>query len=155
MNFSAQTLSTPIHRKSLLLRLGHLSPADTARWGTMSVHQMICHLDDSYRAALGEKFASPATGLFQRTILKWFALKVPLRWPRGVPTRPEMKQGNGGTVPVTFEQDMASLFSTFHRFCDHLPTPCVAHPIFGRMTAADWMRWGYLHADHHLRQFGR
>jgi Protein of unknown function (DUF1569) len=29
------------------------------------------------------------------------------------------------------------------------------HPIFGPMTAKDWMRWGYLHADHHLRQFGR
>ena len=29
------------------------------------------------------------------------------------------------------------------------------HPMFGPMSAADWMRWGYLHADHHLRQFGR
>ena len=26
---------------------------------------------------------------------------------------------------------------------------------WGKMTAGDWMRWGYLHADHHLRQFGR
>jgi hypothetical protein len=29
------------------------------------------------------------------------------------------------------------------------------HSIFGSMTNQDWMRWGYLHADHHLRQFGR
>ena len=29
------------------------------------------------------------------------------------------------------------------------------HPIFGAMSVKDWMRWGYLHADHHLRQFGR
>jgi len=29
------------------------------------------------------------------------------------------------------------------------------HPIFGAMKPWDWMRWGYLHADHHLRQFGR
>jgi hypothetical protein len=29
------------------------------------------------------------------------------------------------------------------------------HPIFGRITRAEWLRWGYLHADHHLRQFGR
>jgi hypothetical protein len=27
--------------------------------------------------------------------------------------------------------------------------------MFGPMTEKDWMRWGYLHADHHLRQFGR
>jgi hypothetical protein len=30
-----------------------------------------------------------------------------------------------------------------------------SHPMFGKMSAKDWMRWGYLHADHHLRQFGR
>jgi hypothetical protein len=29
-----------------------------------------------------------------------------------------------------------------------------AHPIFGPMSEAAWLRWGYLHADHHLRQFG-
>jgi hypothetical protein len=28
-----------------------------------------------------------------------------------------------------------------------------AHPIFGAMTRRAWMRWGYLHVDHHLRQF--
>jgi hypothetical protein len=28
------------------------------------------------------------------------------------------------------------------------------HPFFGQMTEKEWMRWGYLHADHHLRQFG-
>jgi hypothetical protein len=27
--------------------------------------------------------------------------------------------------------------------------------MFGPMSERDWMRWGYLHADHHLRQFGR
>jgi hypothetical protein len=29
-----------------------------------------------------------------------------------------------------------------------------AHPIFGKMSETDWMRWAYLHVDHHLRQFG-
>ena len=28
------------------------------------------------------------------------------------------------------------------------------HPFFGDMSEAEWMRWGYLHCDHHLRQFG-
>ena len=28
-----------------------------------------------------------------------------------------------------------------------------AHPIFGPLTRRAWMRWGYLHVDHHLRQF--
>jgi hypothetical protein len=28
------------------------------------------------------------------------------------------------------------------------------HPIFGAMSERAWLRWGYLHMDHHLRQFG-
>jgi hypothetical protein len=28
------------------------------------------------------------------------------------------------------------------------------HPIFGELTEREWMRWGYLHTDHHFRQFG-
>ena len=28
------------------------------------------------------------------------------------------------------------------------------HPIFGRMSQRAWLRWAYLHMDHHLRQFG-
>ena len=35
------------------------------------------------------------------------------------------------------------------------PVKWPRHAIFGAMTASDWMRWGFLHADHHLRQFGR
>jgi len=26
--------------------------------------------------------------------------------------------------------------------------------MFGRLSDAAWLRWGYLHMDHHLRQFG-
>jgi hypothetical protein len=74
---------------------------------------------------------------------------------KGVPTRPEIQQGKGGSLPLDFGQDLRWLLSTLDRFCDALPRPCMPHPIFREMTAEDWMRWGYLHADHHLRQFGR
>jgi hypothetical protein len=29
------------------------------------------------------------------------------------------------------------------------------HPMFKKMSEGQWMRWGYLHMDHHLRQFGQ
>ena len=98
--------------------------------------------------------ANTATVL-QRTLLKWLALDVPLTWAKGFRTRPEVEQGNGGSPPIEFRQDLDSLLSTYGRFCDALPTPHLPHPIFGPMTTKNWMRWGYLHADHHLRQFGR
>jgi Protein of unknown function (DUF1569) len=150
-----KTLGNLADRQTISLRLSKLSPTDTARWGSMSVHQMACHLNDAYKVALAEKVTSPATGLLQRTLLKWFALNSPTRWPKGVPTRPEVEQGKGGSLPVDFRQDVASLLSTVGRFCDGLPSPLVPHSIFGKMTEENWMRWGYLHADHHLRQFGR
>jgi hypothetical protein len=150
-----KTLSCATDRQEVLTRINNLSPADRAIWGKMSVHQMVCHLTDSYLCALGEKTASFQTGLFQRTIMKWVALHVPLPWPKGIATRPEMEQGKGGSAPIEFNQDRTVLVAVVSRFGDEMPQPALQHPIFGLMTAADWFCWGYLHADHHLRQFGR
>ena len=67
----------------------------------------------------------------------------------------EVAQDVDGTRPVEFESDRAGLLLAMGQFCRTLPEPCAPHPFFGSMTAEDWWRWGYLHADHHLRQFGR
>jgi hypothetical protein len=85
--------------------------------------------------------------------VKWIALYVPLQWPAGIRTAPEVNQEIGGTRPAEFEADLAQL--------EHL-TDLVAsgrfngavHPFFGRMSHAAWLRWAWLHMDHHLRQFG-
>lgn len=150
-----QTLAVPGDRDLILRRIARLKPSDARRWGRMSAHEMVCHLSDSYRLALGKKTVSPATGLLQRTVVKWIALNAPMNWPRGVSTRPEMEQGRGGTPPVDFQGDREDLHSLISRFCEGPLDLSVAHPIFGLLTREEWLRWGYLHADHHLRQFGR
>jgi hypothetical protein len=149
------TLATPAGLQEIVNRIALLSTGDKARWGRMSVHQMICHLMDSYRLPLGEKTASPAGGPIERTLIKWVALWAPLKWMKGYPTRPELEQGKGGTVPVKFESDRDALLVVVERFANDLPQPCLPHPVFGAMKVHEWRRWGYLHADHHLRQFGR
>jgi hypothetical protein len=150
-----KSLSEPDVKRSVLERIGRLHPGRKARWGRMSAHQMLCHLTDSYRVPMGEKDASSATGPLQRTLVKWVALNVPLHWPKGVPTRPEVEQGVGGTPPVEFERDRDELIQIIQRFSDSPPNfEWRAHPTFGMMRAREWQRWGYLHADHHLRQFG-
>ncbi|MGA8012198.1 MAG: DUF1569 domain-containing protein [Candidatus Acidiferrales bacterium] len=136
-------------------RISALAASDQRVWGKMSAHQMVCHLCDSYRLALGEKSATPATGIIQRTAMKWIALRAPMKWPHGIATRPEVEQGVGGTPPIEFERDRNELIALFTRFCHESGNISVAHPFFGAMTAWEWRRWGYLHADHHLRQFGR
>jgi hypothetical protein len=118
----------------------------------MSAPQMICHLSDAFLVTMGEKYASPATGLFQRTFLKWAALHMPMNWPPGVPTRPELEQGVGGTPPGDWDGDRAQLLSLIDAFIAHRGFS--PHPAFGPMSKRQWMIWGYRHIDHHLRQFG-
>lgn len=155
-----RTLSNPQDRREIESRLERLSSETPARWGRMNAHQAVCHLSDSFKATIGERAVSPASMPFQRTIMKWGALWFPMPWPKGVPTRPEMEQGRGGTPPGEFERDLADLRASMGRFIDTVVTGpagrrgAMRHPMFGSMSNAEWLRWGYLHTDHHLRQFG-
>jgi hypothetical protein len=120
----------------------------------MSVHQMICHVGDAYRMAIGDYAVSMASGLPQRTIIKWIALYAPLNWPPGIQTRPEIDQQTSGTSPGDFAADLARAEAALDAFVAHAGARWPPHPIFGPLSEAAWMRWGYLHLNHHLRQFG-
>jgi hypothetical protein len=149
-----KSLARPADKAEVLRRLRALRPDSRRRWGRMTVHQMVCHLCDSFLCVIGRKPVSHATSMFHRTAVKWIALYLPIRWVRGIPTRPEIDQYVGGTRPTEFAADVAQLEALVelvtepHRRFDWQP-----HPIFGPLTDREWLRWGYLHMDHHLRQF--
>jgi hypothetical protein len=150
-----KTLARQSEQAEILRRLRTLRPESCRRWERMSAHQMVCHLSDSVRVATGQRAVSHATGPLQRTVVKWLALYLPLPWPGGILTRPEIDQELGGTAPIDFAADVAQL----EALLDFISTQTRAvewgtHPIFGRMSKAAWLRWAYLHTDHHLRQFG-
>ena len=148
-----KTLLNDRDRNEVLDRLQKVRPDSQRRWGSMSAHQMICHLSDSFRAALGKKQISSSSTLFKRTIYKWAALWVPLSCPHGVKTRPEVDQQQGGTRPVEFSSDVENLHALFEQFCSWKGefTP---HAMFGQLSRTERMRHAYRHMDHHLRQFG-
>ena len=103
----------------------------------------------------GEKPVSRASSLLQQTIIKWVALYAPLQWPPGIPTRPEIDQELGGTKPADFAADVAQFESLLQQVITSPKSlDGQLHPIFGRMSEAAWLRWAYVHTDHHLRQFG-
>jgi Protein of unknown function (DUF1569) len=151
-----KTLARHEDKAELLTRLRLVRPDSPRHWGKMSAHQMVCHLSDAFRMAVGEQAVTDRSGLFQRTIIKNVALYVPFRWPAGVPTSPELDQlRDGGTRPSDFAIDVLEVEATMERMATESPTfAWPTHPIFGRLSRAEWMRWGYLHTDHHLRQFG-
>jgi Protein of unknown function (DUF1569) len=150
-----QTLARERSHIEIRRRLRQVRSDSVRRWGRMSAHQMVCHLSDACLMALGRKPVSVASTRVQRTLVKWIALYAPLRWPPGIQTRPEIDQQHAGTRPADFAADVAEVETLLARIAStdqQFDWPI--HPIFGRLSRAGWMRWAYLHTDHHLRQFG-
>lgn len=140
-------------RVEIAERLRSVRPDSVRRWGTMTAHQMVCHCADACRMALGEATPREVSTAATRHVIKWIALYAPIRWPAGVPTVAEADQHKGGTCPTDFTADVAvlrRLLDRIGRGADAWPR----HPIFGPLSEAAWLRWAYLHMDHHLRQFG-
>ena len=150
-----KTLGNVGDKREMDERLGKLRAGAPGRSGRMSAAQMVCHLSDAFRGPMGEKPLARAEGPYPRTLMKWGALYLPLRWPHGLRTMPEMDQEIGGTKPAEFEDDVRELRRLLERFTRE-PRAFVwtPHPFFLDMTDWEWMRWGYLHMDHHFRQFG-
>ena len=151
-----KTLLNPADADEVLARMEKIRPETSRRWGMMTAHQMVCHLSDGYRLYMGLKRAEPVDVPAPRWLIKWVALWVPRQWPQGFKSAPELDQQTSGTRPTAFDDDMRELRALANQFT-RLPRDFswpTTHPHFGPMTERDWMRLGYLHADHHLRQFG-
>jgi Protein of unknown function (DUF1569) len=150
-----KSLRNPVDKEEILRRLDIIQPTSQRRWGSMSAHNMICHLSDGFRLYMGERPAKPVPTPAPRVLLKWAALWAPIPWPHGFKTAPELDQQGGGTPPAEFSVDKKELRGLIERFT-HQPADFAwkPHPQFASMTEREWMRLAYLHSDHHLRQFG-
>jgi uncharacterized protein with PQ loop repeat len=151
----ARTLADADSKTEILARVKALRPDSVRRWGRMTAHQMVCHLIDCNRMALGEVVVTAPTARVPRAIVKWVSLYTPMPWPAGLPTNPELDQDVGGMRPGDFAGDAATLEATVERLTSRAGRgDWPRHPDFGAMSEGDWLRWGYLHMNHHLRQFG-
>jgi len=151
-----RTLANENDRRVVLARLRQVNSNSQRRWGKMTPHQMICHLNDSFKSVIGEReIKGDKSNLLTRTLVRWLALYAPLKWPHGVPTMAENDQERGGTPPEDFQRDLDGLVSMIERVTrTQRDFQWGRHPLFAEMSERDWLRWGYLHIDHHLRQFG-
>ncbi len=150
-----RTLANTNDRMELLNRLRRVRSSNRRHWGEMSSHQMLCHLADSFRSSLGEKEVQKASRWIPRTPFRWAALWVPMPWPHGVQGPREWDAKADGTPPKDFESDKRELKKLIERFVKQpAKFDWPEHPFFGRLSRSDWMRLGYVHTDHHLRQFG-
>jgi hypothetical protein len=135
-------------------RILSLTSSDEPHWGVMKVNPMVCHVRQAYVYGLADTPVHFIPLPYPPEAVKQFALKLPTPWPQSTRTIPELELDAPGMACTTFEHDRETLLASFDSFCA-LTNHTRDHPFFGSMQHADWMRWGYLHADHHLRQFNR
>ena len=138
-------------RTAISDRLRSLSAGSTARWGKMSLVQMLNHLQLSGRMAVGElPVTSANVRVAQLFPLKHLLLYV-LPFPKGAPTARELYPGAAPSI----EEERAAVLALLDRIAAG-PREGVgpAHPLFGPLTWSEWGSATYKHVDHHLKQFG-
>jgi len=131
-------------------RVGRLAPDRKGGWGRLSAPQMVCHLAESLKMALGElPVASKATPLRYPPLKQFIVYVAP--FPKNVPTAPELL----ARTPGDWNGDVNALLGLLDRVVARGPAATwAAHPAFGSLSPRAWGVLMYRHIDHHLRQFG-
>ena len=146
-----RTMFDPATHAEVRARILQLGPDTARRWGRMSAPQMIAHLSDQMRHALGDATAAAQPGLLRNPLVRYVVIYW-LPWPRGRITGPP---DAFVTRPTFWDSDIATLIGLLDRFVA-LGAERVwpEHAMLGAMTGRDWGAFCYKHFDHHLRQFG-
>ena len=131
-------------------RIRSLRPDAQRRWGRMTSGQMVCHLIDQLRIALGELPTRPISGLLRYPPFKQIVINV-LPWPKGrIQGPPEAFT----TVSSQWAQDLPRLQQLLEEFGRRgAQTEWALHPQFGSMSGRLWGQLTCRHFDHHLTQF--
>jgi hypothetical protein len=133
-------------------RILRITPANPRQWGTMTVAQMLHHLNLSCGGSLGFYDLPDESYLVSRTVFRWILVDwfpeqpVGLRLPKGFKIAPS------ATFDFDFEKEqlLKLLDVAWHA---RLPADWQPHPMFGKMTPTEWGKLLQIHIDYHLRQF--
>jgi hypothetical protein len=137
-------------RRELQDRLAKLTPNNRAQWGKMSAPEMVCHLSESMKMAIGDLPCASKNTPLRHPPLKQLVVYI-APWPKGAPTAPELL----ARAPASWSNDLLELNALVDRFAARRnASRWPEHPAFGKLSTRAWGRLVYRHIDHHLRQFG-
>ena len=143
-------LHDPVHRAEVEKRLAALRPDSPRKWGTMSVDQMLWHVNRTLQLHLGEISAHRETASLPRGVMKFLVLNLP--WPKGAPTLAALVAKE---QQYDFAQERQRCLELLDRFARRrLDEEWPENPIFEKVSGKDLSRLQAKHLDHHLRQFG-
>ncbi len=138
---------------SIVDRINALTPQTPAKWGKMSVDQMLAHCNVTYEMLYED--IHPKPNFLMKLVLKTFV--------KPIVTNETSYKNNSQTAPAfiikgdkDFEKEKTRLINyiqrtqqsgadSFHNKESHS---------FGPLSKKEWNNLLYKHLDHHLRQFG-
>lgn len=138
--------------QDFILRIEKLTPITQHIWGTMSVSQMLAHIQQPIKVALGE--IEPKRSIFGLMFGRLAKRKMINSSPfkKKLPTDPSFVVKNDRN----FDEEKQYAIALIERL-SKVSSKQIAnrkHPIFGKLTTEEWDVLTVKHLDHHLRQFG-
>jgi Protein of unknown function (DUF1569) len=141
-------------KQEIIDRLDKLTPDTQRKWGTMAVNQMLAHMNDAMKIALGMKPAVNKSNFFTHNVTFNAAVYVLPTWPKGESTAPELNQQLLGTKARDFYTEVEFTKKMLDIIEEREEAKFYPHPMFGKLSKKQWADLLYKHFQHHLRQFG-
>jgi len=138
-------------RDEFVKRILSVDKEDKAKFGQMTVFQMVCHCTDQFRMMFGE------IEWLKRQNVDLVKLREMMIRKETVPTVEGLDQiAGGGTKPISLDNDKEKLILYLYRFFETEEEYKFSfHPYFGLIGKSQWDKLVVQHLNHHLSQFGR
>lgn len=145
-----KSLFNDTERNEIINRISQIDQNSERLWGKMTAAQMLVHCQAPIKVGLGElKLSSNLIFMILGPIVKKKLMKEE-PFEKHLPTHKDFVVKFDPTLE-TEKQKLIDLVNRLNEKKDQLATK---HPIFGKMSTAEWDALNWKHLDHHLRQFG-
>lgn len=136
-------------RTSLEARLATLRADSERKWGTMTVDQMLWHVNLFLAASVGEGTLPADKPKMPPWLFRLLLLYMP--WPKSSPTN----SGARATERFDFAQQQARCRELIAKFvAKPIASTWPSDPTFGKVDGKFASRLQARHLDHHFAQFG-
>jgi hypothetical protein len=144
---------TEAKHKEFRNRVLAIRPDNPRQWGTMSVAQMLHHLNLACGGPFGFYRLPDESYITARTVFRWILIDWFPEQPVGLRLPKNFKIPHDAQFDFDFEkQQLVSILDKAWQATS--PSDWGPHPMFGKMSPKEWGKLFQIHIDYHLKQFG-
>ena len=130
-------------------RINQLHSDTVAKWGKMNVAQMLAH------CAMAFEDNSPRPNFFTRLMIRVLVKRTVVgdkAYQKNMPTSSAFTINDKRDFEMERQRLIQLIEQTQKKGASYFINR--THPVFGKLSAAEWDNCFAKHLDHHLRQFG-